>query len=112
MGAPIYQMGNMGSSVNSEKKENKSGTIENEMSKTETSNKVSAAEKKRLNTKTKDTEAKTVKQGRLSRKEAVKTAKNEAKSKRDAKLDKPNMVDYTCLCEPCYNKINKQLEVE
>ena len=82
MGAPIYQMGNMGSSVNSEKKENKSGTIENEMSKTETSNKVSAAEKKRLNTKTKDTEAKTVKQGRLSRKEAVKTAKNAAKSKK------------------------------
>ena len=75
-------MGNMGSSVNSEKKENKSGTIENEMSKTETSNKVSAAEKKRLNTKTKDTEAKTVKQGRLSRKEAVKTAKNAAKSKK------------------------------
>jgi len=25
----------------------------------------------------------------------------------DNELDKPNMVDYTCLCEPCYNKINK-----
>jgi len=91
MGAPIYQMGNMGSSVNSEKEENKSGTIENEMSKTETSNKVSAAEKERLNTKTKDTEAKTVKQGKLSRKQAVKTAKNSARATRDAKLDKPNM---------------------
>ena len=84
-------MGNMGSSVNSEKEENKSGTIENEMSKTETSNKVSAAEKERLNTKTKDTEAKTVKQGKLSRKQAVKTAKNSARATRDAKLDKPNM---------------------
>jgi hypothetical protein len=91
MGAPIYQMGNMGSSVNSKKEENKSGTIENEMSKTETSNKVSAAEKERLNTKTKDTEAKTVKQGKLSRKQAVKTAKNSARATRDAKLDKPNM---------------------
>ena len=84
-------MGNMGSSVNSKKEENKSGTIENEMSKTETSNKVSAAEKERLNTKTKDTEAKTVKQGKLSRKQAVKTAKNSARATRDAKLDKPNM---------------------
>ena len=28
----------------------------------------------------------------------------------DNELDKPNMVDYTCLCEPCYNKINKQGE--
>ena len=25
----------------------------------------------------------------------------------DNELDKPNMVDYTCLCEPCFIKINK-----
>ena len=31
----------------------------------------------------------------------------------DNELDKPNMVDYTCLCEPCYNKkCKEQLEVE
>ena len=23
----------------------------------------------------------------------------------DNELDKPNMVDYTCLCQSCYNKI-------
>tara|TARA_B110000459_G_C16393922_1_gene395514 strand:- start:19 stop:756 length:738 start_codon:yes stop_codon:yes gene_type:complete len=90
MGAPIYQMGNMGSSVNSEETA-KPGTIEAANKKSDKEKAAKAAEKKRLNTKTKDTEAKTVKQGRLSRKEAVKTAKNAAKSKRDAKLDKPNM---------------------
>ena len=90
MGAPIYQMGDMGSSVNSEEIA-KPGTLEARKKKSEKEKADKAAEKKRLNTKTKDTEAKTVKQGRLSRKEAVKTAKNAAKSKRDAKLDKPNM---------------------
>ena len=88
MGAPIYQMGNMGSSVNSEETA-KPGTIEAANKKSDKEKAAKAAEKKRLNTKTKDTEAKTVKQGRLSRKEAVKTAKNAAKSKRDAVLDKP-----------------------
>ena len=94
MGAPIYQnaasygysgQGDLGV----EKKSTaKSGTIEAVSAETKAKK---AAEKKRLNTKTKDTEAKTVKQGRLSRKEAVKTAKNAAKSTRDAKLDKTNM---------------------
>jgi len=83
-------MGNMGSSVNSEETA-KPGTIEAANKKSDKEKAAKAAEKKRLNTKTKDTEAKTVKQGRLSRKEAVKTAKNAAKSTRDAKLDKPNM---------------------
>jgi hypothetical protein len=95
MGAPIYQMGDMGSSINLEEtakgKTAKPGTLEATTAERKEKDKAKAAEKKRLNTKTKDTEAKTVKQGRLSRKEAVKTAKNAAKSKRDAKLDKPNM---------------------
>lgn len=92
MGAPIYQnaasygysgQGDLGV----EKKSTaKSGTIEAVSAETKAKK---AAEKKRLNTKTKDTEAKTVKQGRLSRKEAVKTAKKTARSKRDAVLDKP-----------------------
>jgi hypothetical protein len=94
MGAPIYQnaasYGYSGQGDLGVEKEStaKSGTIEAVSAETKAKQ---AAEKKRLNTKTKDTEAKTVKQGRLSRKEAVKTAKNAAKSKRDAKLDKPNM---------------------
>ena len=25
----------------------------------------------------------------------------------DNELDKPNMVEYTCLCEPCFIEINK-----
>jgi hypothetical protein len=94
MGAPIYQnaasYGYSGQGDLGVEKEStaKSGTIEAVSAETKAKQ---AAEKKRLNTKTKDTEAKTVKQGRLSRKKAVKTAKNAAKSKRDAKLDKPNM---------------------
>jgi len=86
MGAPIYQMGDMGSSVNSEEIA-KPGTLEARKKKSEKEKADKAAEKKRLNTKTKDTEAKTVKQGRLSRKEAVKTAKNAAKGKRDNKIN-------------------------
>ena len=26
----------------------------------------------------------------------------------DNELDKPNMIDYTCLCQSCYNKKEKQ----
>jgi len=26
----------------------------------------------------------------------------------DNELDKPNMVDYTCLCQTCYNELNKK----
>jgi len=26
----------------------------------------------------------------------------------DNELDKPNMVDYTCLCQACYNELNKK----
>ena len=26
----------------------------------------------------------------------------------DNELDKPNMVDYTCLCQICYNEFNKK----
>ena len=90
MGAPIYQnaasygysgQGNLGVEKESTAKP---GTIEAISAERKAKE---AAEKKRLNTKTKDTEAKTVKQGRLSRKEAVKTAKNEAKGKRDNKIN-------------------------
>ena len=28
----------------------------------------------------------------------------------DNELDKPNMVDYTCLCQSCYNKISTESE--
>ena len=99
MGAPIYQnaagmggaMGQVNADIKKKKQETNSNSLEAETKKTAEEKAAKAAEKKRLNTKTKDTEAKTVKQGRLSRKEAVKTAKNAAKSKRDAKLDKPNM---------------------
>jgi len=28
----------------------------------------------------------------------------------DNELDKPNMVDYTCLCQSCYNKIATESE--
>jgi hypothetical protein len=92
MGAPIYQnaasYGYSGQGDLGVEKEStaKSGTIEAVSAETKAKQ---AAEKKRLNTKTKDTEAKTVKQGRLSRKEAVKKAKKTARSKRDAALDKP-----------------------
>ena len=99
MGAPIYQnaagmggaMGQVNADIKKKKQETDSNSLEARTKKTAEEKAAKAAEKKRLNTKTKDTEAKTVKQGRLSRKEAVKTAKNAAKSKRDAKLDKPNM---------------------
>lgn len=50
-----------------------------------------AAEKKRLNTKTTDTEARTVKQGKLSREQGVEIKKQAAKDKKKAILDKPNM---------------------
>ena len=85
MGAPIYQnaasYGYSGQGDLGVEKEStaKSGTIEAISAERKAKE---AAEKKRLNTKTKDTEAKTVKQGRLSRKEAVKKAKNAAKSKK------------------------------
>ena len=26
----------------------------------------------------------------------------------DNELDKPNMVDYTCLCQSCYNKLSNE----
>ena len=97
MGAPIYQnaagmggaMGQVNADIKKKKQETDSNSLEARTKKTAEEKAAKAAEKKRLNTKTKDTEAKTVKQGRLSRKEAVKTAKNAAKSKRDAVLDKP-----------------------
>ena len=28
----------------------------------------------------------------------------------DNELDKPNMVDYTCLCQSCYNKKTDKLK--
>ena len=99
MGAPIYQnaagmggaMGQVNADIKKKKQETDSNSLEARTKKTAEEKAAKAAEKKRLNTKTKDTEAKTVKQGRLSRKQAVKTAKNAAKSTRDAKLDKTNM---------------------
>jgi hypothetical protein len=30
----------------------------------------------------------------------------------DNELDKPNMVEYTCLCEPCFIKISKGVNNE
>tara|TARA_R100001440_G_C2498074_1_gene116167 strand:+ start:66 stop:218 length:153 start_codon:yes stop_codon:yes gene_type:complete len=30
----------------------------------------------------------------------------------DNELDKPNMINYTCLCQSCYNKIAKDSEGE
>ena len=97
MGAPIYQnaagmggaMGQVNADIKKKKQKTNSNSLEAETKKTAEEKAAKAAEKKRLNTKTKDTEAKTVKQGRLSRKEAVKTAKKTARSKRDAVLDKP-----------------------
>ena len=97
MGAPIYQnaagmggaMGQVNADIKKKKQETDSNSLEARTKKTAKEKAAKAAEKKRLNTKTKDTEAKTVKQGRLSRKEAVKTAKKTARSKRDAVLDKP-----------------------
>ena len=99
MGAPIYQnaagmggaMGQVNADIKKKKQETNSNSLEAETKKTAEEKAAKAAEKKRLNTKTKDTEAKTVKQGKLSRKQAVKTAKNSARATRDAKLDKPNM---------------------
>jgi hypothetical protein len=90
MGAPIYQnaagmggaMGQVNADIKKKKQETDSNSLEARTKKTAEEKAAKAAEKKRLNTKTKDTEAKTVKQGRLSRKEAVKTAKNAAKSKK------------------------------
>ena len=95
MGAPIYRnaagmggaMGQVNADIKKKKQETNSNSLEAETKKTAEEKAAKAAEKKRLNTKTKDTEAKTVKQGRLSRKEAVKTAKNEAKGKRDNKIN-------------------------
>ena len=29
----------------------------------------------------------------------------------DNELDKPNMVDYTCLCQSCYNKLSIETNV-
>lgn len=68
-----------------------SNTLEAENKITKEKNKDKEAEKKRLNTKTTDTEAKTVKQGRLSREQGVESKKQAAKDKKKAILDKPNM---------------------
>ena len=86
MGAPMYKMNSI-VSENEDKKPD-SNTIEalNKITKEK-----DAAEKKRLNTKTTDTEAKTVKQGKLNRKQGVEAKKQAAKDKKKAILDKPNM---------------------
>jgi len=89
MGAPIYQM----DTLNQVKKDKKpdSNNLEEQTKKTEKEKIAKAAEKKRLNTKTTDTEAKTVKQGKLNRKQGVEAKKQAAKDKKKAILDKPNM---------------------
>tara|TARA_R100000963_G_C4619997_1_gene87798 strand:- start:609 stop:764 length:156 start_codon:yes stop_codon:yes gene_type:complete len=30
----------------------------------------------------------------------------------DNELDKPNMVDYTCLCQSCYNKKESEIKCQ
>ena len=87
MGAPIYQMDTM-KQVKKDKKPD-SNSLEEQNKKTEKEKIAKAAEKKRLNTKTTETEAKTVKQGKLSRKQTVKDAKDAARKKRNDVLDKP-----------------------
>ena len=87
MGAPIYQMDTM-NQVKKDKKPD-SNSLEEQNKKTEKEKIAKAAEKKRLNTKTTETEAKTVKQGKLSRKQTVKDAKDAARKKRNDVLDKP-----------------------
>jgi len=89
MGTPIYQM----DTLNQVKKDKKpdSNNLEEQTKKTEKEKIAKAAEKKRLNTKTTDTEAKTVKQGKLNRKQGVEAKKQAAKDKKKAILDKPNM---------------------
>ena len=90
MGAPIYQnaagmggaMGQVNADIKKKKQKTSSKTIEELNKEKDKKAAATKAEKERLNTKTKDTEARTVKQGRLSRKEAVKKAKNAAKSKK------------------------------
>ena len=99
MGAPIYQnaasYGYSGQDENLgiKKKDKKpdSNNLEEQTKKTEKEKIAKAAEKKRLNTKTTETKAKTVKQGKLSRKQGVELAKKAAKDKKKAILDKPNM---------------------
>jgi len=95
MGAPIYRnaagmggaMGQVNADIKKKKQKTSSKTIEELKKEKDKKAAATKAEKERLNTKTKDTEARTVKQGRLSRKEAVKTAKNKAKGKRDDKIN-------------------------
>ena len=89
MGAPMYKMNSI-VSENEDKKPD-SNNLEEQTKKTEKEKIAKAAEKKRLNTKTTDTEAKTVKQGKLNRKQGVEAKKQAAKDKKKAILDKPNM---------------------
>ena len=65
MGAPIYQMDTM-NQVKKDKKPD-SNSLEEQNKKTEKEKIAKAAEKKRLNTKTTETKAKTVRQGKLDR---------------------------------------------
>ena len=99
MGAPIYQNAasygysgqdeNLG--IKKKDKKTDSNSLEEQNKITEKEKIAKAAEKKRLNTKTTDTEAKTVKQGKLNRKQGVEAKKQAAKDKKKAILDKPNM---------------------